>query len=171
MNEKWYAVYTRPRWEKKVAETLTLKSIKNYCPLNKVVHQWSDRKKTVHVPLFTSYVFVHVTERQFMELKKVNGVISIVTWLNKPAVIKDSEIESIKTFLTDHSNVQLEIVEVNVNDTIQITQGSLLDKKGTIVAIKKNVIKVALPSLGYVLYAEVDKSSVSRVTEKITISC
>jgi hypothetical protein len=51
---KWYAVYTRPRWEKKVAEILTDKKIENYCPLNKVVRQWSDRKKIVHEPLFTT---------------------------------------------------------------------------------------------------------------------
>ncbi|RYZ19047.1 MAG: antitermination protein NusG, partial [Chitinophagaceae bacterium] len=39
MNAKalWYAIYTKPRWEKKVAELLTRKGIENYCPLNKVV--------------------------------------------------------------------------------------------------------------------------------------
>ena len=35
-NKKWYAVYTRPRWEKKVAEILTRRKIENYCPINKV---------------------------------------------------------------------------------------------------------------------------------------
>ena len=62
MNEdkNWYAVYTKPRWEKKVAGLLERKGIESYCPLNKVQRQWSDRKKIVMEPLFQSYVFVHV---------------------------------------------------------------------------------------------------------------
>ena len=58
MNEKnnlhWYAVYTKPRWEKKVASLLDVKGVENYCPVNKVVKQWSDRKKT----LFTNPKFI-----------------------------------------------------------------------------------------------------------------
>ena len=60
-NEKhWYAVYTRPRSEKRVDILLQKKSIESWCPLQKVQRQWSDRKKTILQPLFTSYVFVHV---------------------------------------------------------------------------------------------------------------
>jgi transcription antitermination factor NusG len=163
MNEKWYAIYTKPRWEKKVAEVLTYRDIENYCPLNKVVRQWSDRKKTVHVPLFPSYVFVHVLEKQLSGLRKIDGVLRIVHWLDKPAVIKDEEISTIRQFLNEHANVHLEKVNVSLHDKVKITRGSLIDKEGTIVAIKNNLIKVALPSLGYVLYAEIDKSSVARV--------
>jgi len=57
--KKWYAVYTRPRWEKKVSELVTKKKLTTYCPLNRVVKQWSDRKKVIFEPLFTSYVFVN----------------------------------------------------------------------------------------------------------------
>lgn len=169
MNEKWYAIYTKPRWEKKVADVLGQRDVQNYCPLNKVVRQWSDRKKTVHVPLFSSYVFVRVTEKQLNELRKIDGVIRVVHWLDKPAVIKDEEITTIRQFLNEHSNVQLEKVKVSLHDTVKITRGSLIDKEGTIVAIKNNLIKVALPSLGYILYAEIDKSSVAKVPAKANI--
>ena len=56
----WFAVYTKPRWEKKVSGILDDNGIENYCPLNKVVKQWSDRKKVILEPLFKSYVFVRV---------------------------------------------------------------------------------------------------------------
>ncbi|MEI9958604.1 MAG: transcription termination/antitermination NusG family protein [Ferruginibacter sp.] len=62
----WHAVYTKPRWEKKVAALLEARGIEYYCPLNKVVKQWSDRKKVVLEPLFKSYVFVHVEEAKKM---------------------------------------------------------------------------------------------------------
>src|SRR6188768_4001625 len=108
MEAKWYAVYTKPRWEKKVADLLTKKGLTNYCPLNKVRKQWADRKKTVYEPLFTSYVFVYVTELEHLILKKTSGVINLVYWLGKPALIRDEEILTIKNFLEGHINVKLE---------------------------------------------------------------
>ena len=50
----WYVLYTNPKAEKKVAEQLTKIGVINYCPLIKKVHQWSDRKKKIEIPLFTS---------------------------------------------------------------------------------------------------------------------
>ena len=60
--KKWYVIYTRPRWEKKVASLLQAKAIEHYCPLNRVMKQWSDRKKIVLEPLFKGYIFVKVKE-------------------------------------------------------------------------------------------------------------
>lgn len=163
MQEKWYAIYTKPRWEKKVTETLKGTGINAYCPINTVVRQWSDRKKVVQEPLFTSYVFVRVREDQISFTKKVNGVLNYVYWLGKPAVIRDEEIEAIEEFLSTHKNVKLEKASFSMNETIRITSGSLINKEGKVVAIKNNTIKIALPSLGYVLYAEVTKSDVVKV--------
>jgi len=108
MNTHWYAVYTKPRWEKKVAEVLTRNSIENYCPLNKVLRQWHDRKKVVQEPLFTSYVFVKVEESRFSELRRIGGVLNLVYWLQKPAVIRDEEITMIRKFLDEYTDVQLD---------------------------------------------------------------
>ena len=163
MEERWFAVYTKPRWEKKVASLLTLKKIQNYCPLNKVVRQWSDRKKVLHEPLFTSYVFVHTSDKEIRAVKEIDGVINLVHWLGKPAVIKDKEIEAIRSFLNEHSNVQLEKVEVNIADAVKVSRGFLQDKEGTVIAIKNNTVRVALPSLGYIMYADLEKSSVAKL--------
>ncbi len=57
-SKHWYAIYTKPRWEKKVHHLLSEKGLEAYCPLNKVTRKWSDRMKTVEEPLFKSYVFV-----------------------------------------------------------------------------------------------------------------
>lgn len=158
-NYKWYAVYTRPRWEKKVAETLTRKNVECYCPINKVVRQWSDRKKIVHEPLFNSYVFVRVPEMEASCLKQTHGVINLVYWLGKPAVIRDVEIDIIKRFLNDHINIRLEKTLINVNDRVRILGGPLMEMEGQVVSIKNKSVKVALPSLGYMMYAEVETSN------------
>ena len=52
-------MYTRPRWEKKIASLLDSRGIENYLPLNKILKQWSDRKKIVQEPLFKGYIFVN----------------------------------------------------------------------------------------------------------------
>ncbi len=161
----WYAVYTKPRWEKKVAAILTSRNIENYCPLNKVQRQWSDRKKTIEEPLFKSYVFVNVEERGHVDVKRVDGVLNFVSWLNKPAIIRDEEIETIKLFLNDHQNVYLEKADVNLNDRVRILSGPLMTREGNVLEIKHKTVKVLLPSLGFTLVAEISKTNLEKAPE------
>jgi transcription antitermination factor NusG len=161
--KKWYALYTRPRWEKKVADLLTRKKIENYCPVNRVYRQWSDRKKIVLEPLFTSYVFVNIDETEQLPVRTTDGVINFVYWLSKPAVIRNEEIETIKRFLNEHNNIQLEKIPVKLNDTVQIIGGPLMDQRGQVITIKNKTIKISLPSLGYLMVAEVETSNVELI--------
>ena len=85
--KKWYAVYTKPRWEKKIDSVLARKGIESWCPLQKVQRQWSDRKKTIEEPLFKSYVFVHVDEQERVKVLMTDGVLNYVFYLGKPAAI------------------------------------------------------------------------------------
>jgi transcription antitermination factor NusG len=160
---RWYALYTKPRWEKKVADLLTRKKIENYCPVNRVMRQWSDRKKVVKEPLFRSYVFVRIPEKLQNTIRDTDGVINIVYWLGKPAVIRDAEIEVIKRFLNDFDNVQLERAEVSMNDTIIVTNGPLMHREGNVIEVRHKSVKVTLSSLGYSLIAEVDKAHVEKL--------
>lgn len=154
--KKWYALYTRPRWEKKVADTLSKNDIENYCPLNKVKKQWADRKKIVLEPLFTSYVFVRVSEIEHLRLKKTEGVINLVYWLGKPAIIRDIEIAMIQRFLNEHKHVKLEKATVNLSDMVRITNGPLMDHEGEIISVSNKTVKILLPSLGYTMIAEIE---------------
>jgi transcription antitermination factor NusG len=157
---KWHAVYTRPKWERKVSTMLTQKKIQTYCPLTKVVRQWSDRKKTLMEPLFNSYVFVHASSKEYHEIKQSDGVINFVYWLGCPAVIKEEEINTIKTFLEEHETVTLEKAQVSINDRIRITSGPLIDLEGSVLQMNSRAVKVYLPSLGYQMLAEISKTNV-----------
>lgn len=170
METKWYAVYTKPRWEKKVADGLRRNGIENYCPLNKVVRQWSDRKKTIEEPLFTSYVFVRINDKEQTNVRKVEGVVNFVYWLGKPAVIRDFEIDLIKSFLKEHSNVSLQKVPVKIDDQIKITDGPFVEMVGKVIAVKTKTVKVLLPSLGYILTAEVKREKVKLIGSKSTLT-
>jgi transcription antitermination factor NusG len=161
----WYAVYTRPRWEKKVATLLTKKEIDVYCPLLKTKKQWADRKKVVLEPLFTSYVFVHVTAQEHLAVKQTDGIMNFVNWLGKPAIIRDEEIETVRKFLNEYEHIRLEKAEVNVNDRVRIIGGPLVYKEGDVIQVHHKTVKVYLPTLGYQMIAEIGKNNIEIVKE------
>ncbi len=159
----WYAVYTRPRWEKKVAGLLQDKGIEHYCPLNKVMRQWSDRKKVIQEPLFKGYVFVQVEEDKKWDLLHVNGIVSYVHWLGKPAKIKDNEIETIRKFLNEFSDVEVVDGTMQVNGTVRIKQGVLMNYRGILLELNGNKAKVKIESMGIQLSAVFDKKNLEVV--------
>lgn len=165
--KNWYAVYTRPRAEKKVADAFTKKKIENFSPINKVIRQWSDRKKIVYEPLFTSYVFIKVSEIELSSIRQTDGVINLVYWLNKPAVIRESEIEAVKRFLNENENVKLERTPISINDNVRILGGPLMEYEGQVLSTKNKTLKIYLPSMGYLMYAEIENSNVEVITKTI----
>src|SRR4026208_2429232 len=124
---KWLAIYTRPRWEKKVNQLLSEKGLDCYCPLNKVRRKWSDRIKVVEEPLFKSYVFVKVSDEDRTAVRMTPGVINFVYWQGKPAVIKEKEINIIKRFLNEYENVEVQSMSLHVHQRVKITTGPLMD--------------------------------------------
>jgi len=158
IQNNWYAVYTKPRWEKKVADALTRKQVETYCPINRVTHQWSDRKKIVEEPLFKSYVFVRIPEAMKTAVRETGGIVNFVYWLGKPARIPDQEIDLIKNFLQDYQDVELESFPIHENDLIQITAGPLMYQRGRVVEAGKNTVKAVLYSMGFALTATIRKN-------------
>ena len=163
---KWLAVYTRPRWEKKVNQLLAEKGVERYCPLNKVRKKWSDRVKVVEEPLFKSYVFVKVNDEDRTGVRMTPGVINFVYWEGKPAVIKEKEINAIKRFLDEYENVEVERLDVTVNQRVKIMAGPLMDQEGQVLEVKNKKVKVAIDSLGYLLVASVEKTKLASVKTK-----
>ncbi|HYC39975.1 MAG TPA: UpxY family transcription antiterminator [Chitinophagaceae bacterium] len=161
LSKKWLAIYTRPRWEKKVNQLLTEKGLESYCPLNKVRRKWSDRIKIVEEPLFKSYVFVRVSDQDRTAVRMTPGAINFVYWQGKPAVIRDKEIVAIKRFLNEYENVEVHPMEFRVNQRVRITNGTLMDHEGKVLDVRHKTVKVAIDSLGYVLVAYIERSKLS----------
>jgi transcription antitermination factor NusG len=163
MGLRWYAIYTRPRWEKKVNSILLEKGIESYCPLNKVRRKWSDRIKTIEEPLFKSYVFVKIDEGDKSKVRMTNGVVNFVYWDGKPAVIKEKEIQTIKRFLDEYENVEVVKMDFEPEDRIRVVAGPMMDQEGKILEVKNKTAKVCIDSLGYMLIAYIDKSKLISV--------
>ena len=161
--KKWFAVYTKPRWEKKVHLFLSDKGMESYCPLNRVKRKWTDRIKTIEEPLFKSYVFVKIPADQQPEVRLTNGIVNFVYWQGKPAIIRDKEIETIKRFLSEHENVEAQPLEIKADQKVRIYSGVLMDREAKVLKVKGNQVEVVIESLGYKLVANVERSNIGKV--------
>jgi transcription antitermination factor NusG len=161
--KKWYALYTKPRWEKKIYQTLQSRGFESYCPLNKVRRKWSDRIKVIEEPLFKSYLFVRLDDAMKTEVRYIDGVLNFVYWNGKPAVVKDEEIVEIKKFMSEYEDVQVGTIEMKPADEVLVKQGVMMGASGRILRVlSNNMVEVRIDSLGLVLTAKFDKQKLDK---------
>ena len=147
----WYVVYTKPKWEKKVAEKLTQIGIECYCPIITQVKQWSDRKKKIEVPLFNSYVFVQLQEGDRNSVFQIAGVVRYLFWLGKPAIVRDEEIKSIKNSLKASNIAEVSVSSIQVGDRIKLESGAFSNQSAIVQEVSNTHYILVLESLGCVL--------------------
>ncbi|PIF31405.1 transcription antitermination factor NusG [Flavobacterium sp. 9] len=147
----WYVVYTKPKWEKKVADKLNQIGVECYCPLIIQMKQWSDRKKKVEVPLFNSYVFVQLADIDRNSVFQVSGVVRYLFWLGKPAIVRDEEINSIKTSLKAPNISDISVTSIQVGDRIKIEAGAFSNQDAIVQEVSNTYYTLVLESLGCVL--------------------
>lgn len=154
--KKWYALYTKPRWEKKVNIVLNNKGIECWCPVKKTEKQWSDRKKIIDEPLFTSYVFVNIDDTERTKVLMTDGILNFVYHVGKPAVIRNEEIELIKKYLAEtQATVSIQSLgSLDENTRIKVNHGIFMDSTGTVLKGGKKKIFVKLESLDQVMIVE-----------------
>jgi transcriptional antiterminator RfaH len=157
----WYVVYTKPKWEKKVAERLNEIGVVSYCPLITKTRQWSDRKKIISVPLFNSHVFVQVEDKERNRVFEIPGVLRYLFWLGKPAVVKNSEIKTIQEWLSVPETYAVSFDQWKKGDTIKLESGPFISQIAVIQEVKQNHYILILESLGCTLRVDkVDKKEV-----------
>lgn len=157
MKRNWYAVYTRPQREKKVALILTKRGIKNYLAVNNIIVYNAGNKKTNRETLFSCYVFIYISEAEISLVKDIPGMVNFVYWMAKPAIIKREEIEAVRELTLGYHNIRLEKSSVNTSDTIRIIDEPVISFSENSASIKFQTLKIILPSLGFTMIAERDK--------------
>ena len=145
--EKWYVLYTKPRYEKKVTAKLTQLGIKAYCPMLSEKHQWSDRKKVVSTPLISSCIFIQSNENERKMVFQVPGAVRYLYWLGSPAIVKNAEIEMMQLWL------QGEVIDAKVEkllpgDQYDVKEGPFKGKQGIVQQVNKNRLQLILTELG-----------------------
>ncbi len=163
---KWYVAYTKQGSEQKVTEILKRKKIENYYPVNSISKKNRDNSKVKETPLFKGFVFVKTTDLQLEELKKIRGVVNMVYWLGKPVSVTNVEIKAMILFLNDYTDITIEKIEIRKNDRINTQGGCILEHEGPLITIKNKKAYVLLPSLGYILTAEVEIPNVRIISSE-----
>ena len=92
----WYALTVKSQHEKAVAEQLQTRALESYLPLYRARRRWSDRVKTIDLPLFSRYVFCRFDFENRLKVLSISSIISIVGFGGKPCPIPDHEIETIQ---------------------------------------------------------------------------
>jgi transcription antitermination factor NusG len=163
----WYAVYTRPNQEKKVTDQLSKKGVVVYCPLQKVIRQWSDRKKVLEIPAFRGYVFVQIHDAIRWEVLATEGAINFVCHEGKPARIPAKEIETVRLFFQDISGAVLDETDIRVNDVARVYSGVLMGMEGEVVDVKNRYAILMIPSLGLQMQIKVPKENIQVLRRKV----
>jgi transcription antitermination factor NusG len=166
-DKHWYALYTKPRWEKKVSGLLTEKRIENYLPLQKVLKQWSDRKKWIQEPLFRSYIFVNITAEQHLPALQTAGVVRFVAFERKAVVIPPVQIEAIKTYVQTGEDLIVETPDVKTGDRVVVIRGTLKGLEGKLVQISnKKRLRIMIEGIRQSLHIKVPLSYIRLIASE-----
>lgn len=152
---KWFVLYTKPRTEQKTAQELEKLGLEVYCPLTIEIRKWSDRTKKIKTPLFKSYIFVNLEERDRNKVFAVPSVVRYLTWLRKPAVVKEEEIQTLKDWLESDLYEEVQVHNFSPGDKVTINNGALKGRSGTIQEIGKREVRLVLESLGFIVTTKI----------------
>lgn len=160
----WYALYTRPNFEKRVESQLKQKGLHSYLPMRTEIRQWSDRKKRIQVPLFSCYVFVWVDEiERFLSLKPT-GVVYMLSNQGKPSKIPIKEIQLVKMMLSNGFDPE-PVDEFLYGENVEIISGPLQGIRGQFRKYRgKDRLIVSFDSIGHSVAIEIKRSAAKKIT-------
>ncbi|MDI6400933.1 UpxY family transcription antiterminator [Balneolaceae bacterium ANBcel3] len=161
---RWYALYTRARFEKKVSEELTDRGYEPWLPMQTVIREWSDRKKKVQVPLFSGYVFLRSHKNKLREAVTVNGVARAVMFNGEPAVIREDQIELIRKVLEGPDAFEVKEKNFTKGEPVLVEYGPLKGCCGLWLRWKgKKRVCIQLEQLKKSIIVEVPAAYVTRL--------
>lgn len=162
---KWYAIYTRSRFEKKIYRALQKSEFEAFLPLIKEKRVWSDRLKTVEMPLLPSYVFVKLPKNKIHYIYNYPGFVRFVCFEGKPCVIKEEEIVLMEKIVTHGFPVE-KSSHCGVGDYIRVIRGPLKGWEGRVECNRnKSKIVFVIEGIGQAISVEVGMENVERLVD------
>jgi transcription antitermination factor NusG len=131
----WYAIHTKPRHEKWIAQQLQEKRVLTFLPLLEQIHQWCDRRRKVEVPLFSCYAFVRIaqTPEERLKVLRTPGVLGFVGSERQGTPIPDDQVENLQAAISGKIPCALHPY-VSVGKRVRIRGGSLDGVEGILVS-------------------------------------
>lgn len=163
--DRWYALYTRARFEQITARFVAEKGYESFAPMYKTRRRWADSIKTIELPLFPSYVFFKTSHSEVPLVVTTPGVIRIVGAGKKPIPVEDSEITALQTIIASGANAQ-PFPFLQVGYTVEIDTGPLCGLRGVVRRIRNvNRLIVSVVMLRRSIAVEIDRDAIRVVSE------
>jgi transcription antitermination factor NusG len=149
-DKQWYVIRTKTLVEKKVFANLLKKELTVFLPLVKTVRQWSDRKKTLHVPLIPGVLFINCYEIELKLLFNEPYVFGVLQYLKRPAIVKEQEIHNLTILINGSVDDEIALLNERLKpgDLVEVIKGPFKGLQGESIEINgKHRIKVRIDAL------------------------
>ena len=166
MDKQWIVVRSKPRSEKVAHNELVKKNIEAYLPLLKERRKWSDRKKWVEFPLFSSYLFARIDIKDSIFVLQTQGVNTIVKFGKQIAIVQNSVIEAIR--LAMEGGYELEPVEYFVEgNRVEVVAGPMKGVKGIVAKLKgQNRLIIKIDAIQQALSIQIESKFIRNLNSK-----
>jgi transcription antitermination factor NusG len=168
MDASWYTVQTSYRCEQRAASSLTAKGFKTYLPLLREVHVWKDRRKTMEVPAFGGYLFVHYQPSLGNRVKvlETSGVVRLLGGNHTPSPVSDLEIATVRRTLG--SGVPCDRCDaLTPGALVEVKRGPLAGVQGRLARIKNNLrLVITISVFAKAISAELGLDDVEPIHER-----
>ena len=161
---RWFAVYTAPNHEKRVAEMITTREIETFLPLYRTTRQWKKRPPvTLELPLFPSYLFVRVAHRERGPVLSTPGVLSFVGNGKHAVSVPDCEIDALRSGIEQYPAEPHSCLAVG--ESVRVTSGPFAGYTGTLVRNKTGArVVLTIDAIMQGVAVEIDSSILESVT-------
>jgi len=146
-SSQWLVAYTKPRWEKKLADQLAAKGFEVYCPTQRVKRRWSDRTKWIDQPLFSSHIFVYLEPERRDAVYFTPGFVRFLFWNKRPAVVRDEEIATLRRWLNDFDHDAISVLSLATGSRVSVTSGPLQGREATVLEQRGTKLELYLEDL------------------------
>lgn len=146
MTENWYALSVKSQREPFVTEALQSRGFESFLPTYTSRRVWSDRTKSVQIPLFSGYVFTRLDVTRRLPVLQIPGVMSFVGVGREPMALAEQEIHSLQA-LTQSGELAMPWPYLQVGQRLRIDRGPLRDVEGLLLEVKNRcrlVVSVTL---------------------------
>ncbi len=165
---RWFAVYTGYKREKKVVELLRKKGITAYVPLQKLKRYYTRKVKEVELPLISCYVFVHITQSQYVPVLETQYVQRFLKIRRNLLAIPNHEIDLLRRIVGEIGGVEADVTSLRQGDAVEVIGGQLTGLTGTLIEQKgRQCLVISLQTLGYDLLMEVSPQHVRRLQKNL----
>lgn len=161
---KWFAIYTRYKREKMVAQRLQQKGIEVYLPLQKLTRRYVRKVKHLELPLINCYLFTRIVKKDYVPVLETQDVVKFIRFSKNLISIPDAEIQIIQRVVGESIEIEVTPSEYVPGDEVEIIAGQLTGLKGKLIKkeSEKNFL-IELESLGYQMRMQVDPALLHRI--------